>query len=552
MRYLFAGLIFLGLASCGGPGMDKPEPIVLTEAQQAHIQQRLAIYKEVELTADISHLEAPYQKMLPLLMEAAAIMDTLFWLQAYGEPHLLLDRISDSAAKRFTQINYGPWDRLDNNKPFLPGFGEKPAGANLYPQDVSEEAFESWPDSSKNSLYTLVRYSSEHTLMAVPYAKAFEKELGRAAALLQEAAALSPDAGLKTYLEERAKAFTSNRYYESDLAWMDMKSSPLDLVIGPIETYEDKWFGQKAAFEAYVLIRDQEWSKKLEKFTAYLPELQAGLPVSEEYKPALDGSGSEINAYDVVFYAGDCNAGSKTIAINLPNDERIQATKGTRRLQLKNVMRAKYEHILVPIAEALMVPEQVELINFDAFFSTVMFHEVAHGLGIKEVVRKPGLLVREALKEHASALEEGKADILGLYMIRQLHEKGELESSMEAYYATFMAGIFRSVRFGAASAHGKANMMRFNYFMEHGAFAKDPESGKYRVDFSKMEEAMKGLSERILTIQGNGDYAAATEELNKRGNISAELQSDLDRLAELGIPVDLVFKQGPELLGLHP
>jgi hypothetical protein len=552
MRNVFAGLIFLGLASCGGSGMDKPEPILLTEAQQAHIQQRLAIYKEVELTADISHLEAPYQKMLPLLMEAAAIMDTLFWMQAYGEPHLLLDRISDPAAKRFTQINYGPWDRLDNNKPFLPGFGEKPAGANLYPQDVSEEAFESWPDTSKSSLYTLVRYSSEHTLMAVPYAEAFDKELGRAAALLHEAAALSPDAGLKTYLEERAKAFTSNRYYESDLAWMDMKSSPLDLVIGPIETYEDKWFGQKAAFEAYVLIRDQEWSKKLEKFTAYLPELQAGLPVSEEYKPALDGSGSEINAYDVVFYAGDCNAGSKTIAINLPNDERIQATKGTRRLQLKNVMRAKYEHILVPIAEALMVPEQVELINFDAFFSTVMFHEVAHGLGIKEVVGKPGLLVREALKEHASALEEGKADILGLYMIRQLHEKGELESSMEAYYATFMAGIFRSVRFGAASAHGKANMMRFNYFMEHGAFAKDPQSGKYRVDFSKMEEAMKGLSERILTIQGNGDYAAATEELNKRGNISTELQSDLDRLAELGIPVDLVFKQGPEVLGLHP
>lgn len=236
----------------------------------------------------------------------------------------------------------------------------------------------------------------------------------------------------------------------------------------------------------------------------------------------------------------------------MPNDERIQATKGTRRLQLKNVMRAKYEHILVPIAHALMVPEQVELINFDAFFSTVMFHEVAHGLGIKEVVGKPGLLVREALKEHASALEEGKADILGLYMIRQLHEMGELESSMEAYYATFMAGIFRSVRFGAASAHGKANMMRFNYFMEHGAFAKDPESGKYRVDFSKMEEAMKGLSERILTIQGNGDYEAATQELNNRGNISTELQADLDRLGELGIPVDLVFKQGPEVLGLNP
>jgi hypothetical protein len=379
-------------------------------------------------------------------------------------------------------------------------------------------------------------------LEAVPYSKAFEPQLKKAAGLLEKAAKICPDPALADYLKKRAAAFLSNQYYESDLAWMKMKSNPIDIVIGPIETYEDKLYGYKAGFEAYVLIKDMEWSQKLERFTKLLPGLQAGLPVPAEFKPGISGDASEINAYDVVYYAGECNSGSKTIAINLPNDERIQQQWGTRRLQLKNVIRAKFDKILQPIAKELIDSSQWKHITFDAFFNTIMFHEVAHGLGIKEVVGQPGVLVRTALQDHASALEEGKADILGLYMIHQLHSMGEIQGNLEDFYVTFMAGIFRSVRFGAASAHGQANMMRFNYFLEQGAFQKS-NSGKYKVNMAKMEAAMKGLSALILTLQGKGDYAGVQKAFAEQGKIGSDLQADLDRLAQRGIPIDLVFKQ---------
>ncbi|MDX5435945.1 MAG: Zn-dependent hydrolase, partial [Pontibacter sp.] len=329
----------------------------------------------------------------------------------------------------------------------------------------------------------------------------------------------------------------------------DMKNNKIDVVIGPIETYEDKLFGYKAAHEAYVLVKDMEWSKRLAKYAAFLPELQRGLPVPAKYKKETPGTDSDLNAYDVVFYAGDSNAGSKTIAINLPNDEEVQLKKGTRRLQLKNAMRAKFDKIMVPIAEELIVEEQRKNVTFDAFFANTMFHEVAHGLGIKNTVNNKGT-VREALKEHASALEEGKADILGLYMITQLQEKGELEGDLKDYYTTFLAGIFRSVRFGAASAHGKANMVRFNFFKENGAFERDEQTGKYRVNYEKMREAMNKLSEKILTLQGEGDYAGVGNLLNNQGQVSPQLQADLDKLAKANIPVDIVFEQGVDVLGL--
>ena len=276
------------------------------------------------------------------------------------------------------------------------------------------------------------------------------------------------------YLNLRADAFLSNDYRPSDLAWMDMKNNDVDLVIGPIETYEDQLFGYKTAFEAYVLIKDKQWSDRLAKYAQFLPELQRGLPVEDKYKQEMPGANAQLNAYDAVYFAGHSNAGSKTIAINLPNDEYVQLEKGTRRLQLKNAMRAKFDKILRPIADQLIVPEQRENITFDAFFANTMFHEVAHGLGIKNTINNKGT-VRAALKEHASALEEGKADILGLYMVTQLFEKGELTTgTLQDYYTTFMASIFRSVRFGASSAHGKANMIRFNYFANEGAFIAMP------------------------------------------------------------------------------
>ena len=328
-----------------------------------------------------------------------------------------------------------------------------------------------------------------------------------------------------------------------------MKTNGIDIIIGPIENYEDKIFGARASFESYVLIKDMDWSKKLSHYVSFLTELQTGLPVDAKYKKEKPGTDSELNAYDVVFYAGDCNAGSKTIAVNLPNDEEVQITKGTRRSQLKNVMKAKFDKILVPISSELISPEQRKHITFDAFFATTMFHEVAHGLGIKNTINGKGT-VREALGEKGSALEEGKADILGLYMIDKLFAKGEIkEGVLMDYYVTFLASIFRSIRFGASSAHGQANMVRFNYFEEKGAFTKSAD-GTYSVNLQKMKEATNSLSALILKLQGDGDAKGVEELLAKMGSISPDLQADLDKLKTKKIPVDIIFEQGKDVLGL--
>ena len=383
----------------------------------------------------------------------------------------------------------------------------------------------------------------------MPYSEAYKAELTQASALLRQAAELADNEEFANYLTLRADALLSNDYYASDMAWMDMKMNPVELVIGPIESYEDQLFGYRAAFESYVLLKDMAWSERLAKFAQFLPELQKGLPVPAEYKAEMPGSDADLNAYDVIYYAGHSNAGSKTIAINLPNDERVQLAKGTRRLQLKNAMRAKFDQILLPIADELISPEQRDHITFDAFFANTMFHEVAHGLGIKNTLDGSST-VRAALKEHASALEEGKADILGLYMVQSLLEKGEItEGVLEDYYVTFMAGIFRSVRFGASSAHGKANMIRFNFFEEQGAFEKG-EDGFYKVNMEKMGNAVEALSRLILIYQGDGDYEGVAKLVAEKGIIKPDLASDLARLEAANIPVDITFKQGKAVLGL--
>ena len=294
-----------------------------------------------------------------------------------------------------------------------------------------------------------------------------------------------------------------------------------------------------------------DWSEQLAKFELFLPELQKGLPVPDEYKREMPGSDSDLNAYDVVYYAGDSNAGSKTIAINLPNHEEVQLEKGTRRLQLKNAMQAKFEKILEPIADELVADSQRRHITFDAFFANTMFHEVAHGLGIKYTIDGDST-VRDALKDVASSMEEGKADVLGLYMVTELHESGELgDVDLRDYYVTFMTSVFRSIRFGASSAHGKANMVRFNFFVENGAFVRDSETEKYSVDFERMEQAMTDLSRLLLTLQGDGNYEGASELTNTKGVIGPQLQADLDRLTRANIPVDITFNQGVAELGLE-
>lgn len=513
------------------------------------MQEKLDSYKEVKLTCDLSGLSENEKQMIPLMIEASKIMDDLFWYEAYGDRDGFLSSIDDEATKKYVMINYGPWDRLDDNNSFIEGIGAKPDGANYYPKDMTKEEFEASALADKQSLYTFLRRNDEGALITVPYYEMFSEEVKKASELLNKCAALAEDDGLKTYLKLRAKALLTDEYQESDMAWMDMKTNGLDFVVGPIENYEDKLYNYKAAHEAYVLVKDKSWSERLAKYANFLPDLQANLPVDSKYKQEKPGTDADLNAYDVVYYAGDCNAGSKTIAINLPNDEEVQLAKGSRRLQLKNAMQAKFDHILVPISEVLIHPDQRKHITFDAFFGNTMFHEVAHGLGIKNTINGKGT-VRNALKEHFSALEEGKADVLGLYMITQLHEKGEIEGELNDYLVTFMAGIFRSVRFGAASAHGKANMIRFNFFEEYGAFAKDEATGTYKVDFDRMKEAMNALSSLILTLQGEGDYDGVAKLVNEKGKIGLTLQGELDRLMEQNIPIDIVFEQGTDVLGL--
>ncbi|MES2524604.1 MAG: Zn-dependent hydrolase [Gemmatimonadota bacterium] len=547
---LLSSALLSGAVACGSAGSDAKHTTTAAAGPPAAAAPGLSAYTTVALTADTTALTPKERQMLPLLIDAARAMDPIYWQQAYGSRDSLLSRVTDPEIRRFIDVNYGPYDRLADYAPFVTEVGPRPEGANLYPADVTKAEFEAAiaaapgakADSLK-SLYTLVRRAPDRSLTAVPYHVAFAEHNTIAAGKLREAAKLAEDAGLRKYLELRASALLNDQYQPSDLAWMDMKNNTLDIVIGPIETYEDELFGYKAANEAYVLIKDKSWSQRLSRYAAMLPSLQQGIPVPATYKQERPGTDSDLNAYDAIFYAGQANAGAKTIAINLPNDEEVQLKKGTRRLQLKNVMQAKFDKILMPIATELLDADQLAMLRFDAFFANTMFHEVAHGLGIKNTINGRGT-VRTALKERASALEEGKADILGLYMVQELNRRGELQGSdINANYVSFLASLFRSVRFGGGSAHGRANIAAFNFLQEAGAFTRDTTTGKYRVDFPKFQEGMNALTEKILTLQGNGDYAGVGAYEEQYGTVGEQLRRDLDRLKTKGIPVDIVFEQ---------
>jgi len=548
-------LALVGATALGcGPGED----VGMSEAgTSSEIQTKVGQYDVVRLTADLSRLTEAEREMIPLLVEASDAMTEIFWQESYGEKEAFLESLDGPDMVAYGVINYGPWDRIDGNAAFVPGVGPKPAGARFYPEDLTVEEFEAAvsaaPDGGEalRSLYTVVRRDDAGNLVAVPYSEAFAEPMNRAALRLRAAAELAEDPGLKKYLELRADAFLNDEYQASDFAWMEMKDNGIDVVIGPIETYEDQLFGYKASHEAFILVKDREWSQRLGRYAAFLPELQTGLPVPPMYKTEIPGSDADLNAYDVVYVGGDANAGSKTIAINLPNDPEVQLQLGARRLQLKNAMRAKFDRILVPIVEVLMTEEQRGFVSFDAFFENTMFHEVAHGLGIKNTINGQGP-VRQTMRDQASGLEEGKADVLGLYMITALQGMGELgaDHDLQENLTTFVSSTFRSIRFGASSAHGRANVARFNFFQEMGAFERDEVTGTYEVDFEKTLEAMNALSEKILTYQGNGDYDGVVAFMEEYGNIRPQLQADLDRLAEAGIPVDIVYEQGGEVLGL--
>lgn len=544
MKKRLLSVLMLGavlFASCGNKTTTQDE-------NTSTMQQKVDEFAMVQLTTDVNKLNDKEKQLINIFFDIAEIMDELFWMQSYGDK-ADMEKIQDPATREFAMINYGPWERLDGMRPFVDGYGEKPLGANFYPKDMTKEEYDALQDENKGSLYTVIRRGEDGKLQVKWYREEYKAQIDKVCALLDQAIPLAEDAGLKKYLEERKKAFQTDDYFASDMAWMDMKSSHLDFVVGPIENYEDRLFGAKAAYEAFILVKDEEESAKLAKFTAMLPQLQKELPCDPKFKQEVPGTESDLNVYDVIYYGGDCNSGSKTIAINLPNDERVQLEKGARRLQLKNAMKAKFDKILYPIAENILSQEQLAKVKFDAFFYNVTFHEVAHGLGIKNTINGKGG-VRQALGNQYSSWEEAKADILGLFMVCSLIDKGEITSiSKEDAVTTFIAGILRSVRFGAASAHGVANMMCFNYFEDNKAFTKNAE-GIYTINYDNAFKAINSWAAKILEIEGTGDIDGAKAYADKNGQIRKSLQETLDVINGKSIPKDIRYEQGKKVLGL--
>ncbi len=535
-----------GLVICFSACKKKePTPVKV----KSEIEKKVEEFAFVDLTAPelVAQLSENGKQLIPIFIQIADIMDQLFWKQTFGDKKIL-DTIQDPFMKDFAMINYGPWEQLNNDKPFVPGFGPKPKGCQYYPIDMTQEEFDAFSDKNKNSLYTVLRRDEAGKLKVVWYKDEYKEEITKVCELLDQAIELAEDAGLRNYLIERKKAFLTDDYFASDLAWMDMKNSKIDFVVGPIENYDDK-YEIKAAYEAFILLKDEKRSADLAKFVSFLPQLQKELPCEPKYKTFVPGTSSDLNVYNAVYYAGDCNAGSKTIAINLPNDNRVAKAKGSRRLQLRNSMQAKFDKILMPIGELIIVPSQQKHLKFDAFFWNVTFHEVAHGLGVKNTIigNKDIDLV---MKDEKTSWEEAKADILGLFMVNKLIDMGEITNiTKEDAMVTYIAGILRSVRFGAASSHGKANMMCFNFMEKEGAFTRDA-NGQYIIDFEKAYKAMNAWAELIIKTQGDGNVEFASKFRAENGTIKPALQKDLDKINNAGIPRDIRFNQGLKQLGL--
>ena len=509
-------------------------------------------FAPTEVTADVSRLSAGDRKALDKIIEAARYLDDAYLRQVWSGNVALLKKLEADksplgrARLHYFMINKGPWSRLDKNAPFIDGVPhEKPGHAGFYPDDITKEEFEAWVKGLSEEeraraigFFYAIRRGADGKLKAVPYSQEYRQFLEPAARLLREAAELTTNQSLKSFLAKRAAAFMSDDYYESDVAWMDL-DAPIDVTIGPYETYEDEWFSYKAAFEAFVTLRDDAESAKLLKFSSYLQEIENNLPIEERYRNPKIGASSPIRVVDVVFTSGEANQGVQTAAFNLPNDERVVKEKGSKRVMLKNVQEAKFNKTLIPISKVVLDPAHQSEISFDAFFTHILAHELVHGLGPQfSIIEGREIPVRQQLKDTHSALEEAKADIAGLFALQYLMDKGKIDRQMERMmYTTFLASVFRSVRFGITEAHGKGVALQFNYLMDEGAIKANESAGTFSIDGSRVKDAVRKLTSEILTIQAQGDYGKAKAMLEKYAVIRPVMQKALDRLG--GVPVDI-------------
>jgi hypothetical protein len=519
--------------------------------QAAELERKIARFAPTEIKADLGKLSEADRKALDKIVEAARHLDPLYLRQVWrGNAELLrkleADRTPAGQARlRYFRINYGPWSRLDHDEPFVPGVPAKPPQAGFYPGDMTKEEFHAWVGTLKGEaaaeaagFFHVIRRGADGKLRAIPYSEEYREFLDPASRALREAAALTPNETLKKFLSLRAAAFLSNDYYASDVAWMEL-DAPLEVTIGPYEVYEDALLNAKAAFEAYVTIRDDAETEKLARFGAHLQEIENRLPIDPRHRNPRIGEAAPIRVVHQVFSAGEGRQGVQAAAFNLPNDERVIKEKGSKRVMLKNVQEAKFNRILVPIARAVLDAGQMSEVSFDAFFTHTVAHELVHGLGPHNI--KAGgrdTTVRKELKDLYSAIEEAKADATGLFALQYLMERGVVDRKMEAaLYTTFLASAFRSVRFGINEAHGRAVALQFNYLRDAGAFLNAGEAGPFRVDPKKIRDGVRSLTRELLTIEAEGSYARARAMLDKYGVIRPEMRKALDRLS--GIPVDI-------------
>jgi hypothetical protein len=525
------------------------------------LAEKIARFAPTEIAADVRALPAGERQALVEMIRAAQVMDAIFLEQVWaGNEAMLLDLLDDhsetgKARLHYFLINKGPWSRLDGNEPFVPGAPPKPASANYYPADATREDIERWiaslPPAERaraTGFFTTIRRGPDGRFTIVPYSVEYQGQLHIAAQHLRNAARLTAQPTLKAYLEARAEAFLTNDYYESDVRWMELDAS-IEPTIGPYEVYEDEWFNYKAAFEAFITVRDAAESQKLQRFAGALQELEDHLPIDPKYRNPKIGAMAPIVVVNTVFSAGDANRGVQTAAFNLPNDERVIREKGSKRVMLKNNQEAKFNRVLVPISRVALASADQARVSFDAFFTHILMHELMHGLGPHDItIAGRPTTVRQELKDAYSAIEEAKADISGLWALQYLIDRGQLDRSLQdTMYTTFLASAFRSLRFGVTAAHGRGQAIQLNYLLDQGGFVVNPD-GTFAVDPTKIRDGVAALTREIMTLQAEGSYEKARALIDRLGVIRPETQRVLDKLA--GVPVDIepIFTTARQLL----
>jgi hypothetical protein len=569
---IFTAGIAIALAlsiGCRRPESSQPaQPAEASNVQNNEVQRldnMIRRYAPVDLTADVAALPENERKALAKIVEAAKVFDALFLRQVWeGNETMALDLVSDTsplgrARLHYFLINKGPWSRLDHHEPFIPGAPKKPEQANFYPAGATKAEVEAWvtslPDAERRratGFFTTIRRTPDGKFTLVPYSLEYQGEVAHVAVLLREAAGLTQQPTLKAFLEKRAAALLSNDYYDSDVAWMELDAS-IEPTIGPYEVYEDEWFNYKAAFEAFITLRDDAETKKLQRFSGELQEIENNLPIDPKYRNPKLGALAPIRVVNTVFSSGDANRGVQTAAFNLPNDERVTAEKGSKRVMLKNSQEAKFRVVLQPISKVALSAADQANISFEAFFTHILMHELMHGLGPHNItVNGRATTVRQEMKEQSSAIEEAKADVSGLFALQFLVDRGKLDKAFDqTMYTTYLASMFRSIRFGINEAHGRGVALQLNYFLDNGG-VKVASDGTFTVDAQRIRQNVIDLTRDIMTIQAVGDYAAAKQMIEKLVSIRPPVQAILDKLKDVPVDIEPRFVTANQLLSPAP